>query len=128
MTPKLTLNLGVRWDYFGPINETNGGQANFVPQPCPERQSALPHSLFPATGKDNRTLSTTATCLTVLASCYGLPRSAGEGWHYPAADRSVGPGLAADTEGQLRTRVGFAYQVDPKLVVRGGFGLFYQLL
>ena len=27
----LTLNLGLRWDYFGPLNETNGGQANFVP-------------------------------------------------------------------------------------------------
>ena len=31
VNPKLTLNLGLRWDYFGPINETNGGQANFVP-------------------------------------------------------------------------------------------------
>ena len=31
ITPKLTLNLGLRYDYFGPINETNGGQANFIP-------------------------------------------------------------------------------------------------
>ena len=30
VTPKMTLNLGLRWDYFSPISETNGGQANFV--------------------------------------------------------------------------------------------------
>ena len=46
MTPKLTVNLGIRWDYFGPINETNGGQANFVPYPIPglsvRRRSSSP--------------------------------------------------------------------------------------
>ncbi|MEO6815952.1 MAG: TonB-dependent receptor, partial [Edaphobacter sp.] len=31
VSPKLTINLGLRWDYFSPIKETNGGQANFVP-------------------------------------------------------------------------------------------------
>src|SRR5208337_687877 len=55
MTPKLTLNLGLRWDYFGPINETNGGQANFVPNGAP---NGGPTFLIPSTGKDNRTLST----------------------------------------------------------------------
>ncbi len=42
MTPKLTVNLGVRWDYFGPINETNGGQANFVPYALPARGIGAP--------------------------------------------------------------------------------------
>ena len=31
VTPKLTLNLGVRWDYFTPTGEKYGAQANFVP-------------------------------------------------------------------------------------------------
>src|SRR5271165_4532544 len=53
--PKLTLNLGLRWDYFGPINETNGGQANFVWNNGP---NGGPTFLIPSTGKDNRTLST----------------------------------------------------------------------
>ena len=30
VTPTFTLNLGLRWDYFSPISETNGAQANFV--------------------------------------------------------------------------------------------------
>ena len=31
MNPKLTLNLGVRWDLFTPYQETRGFQSNFVP-------------------------------------------------------------------------------------------------
>jgi Carboxypeptidase regulatory-like domain len=30
-TPNLTLNLGLRWDYFTPYAEVNGRQANFIP-------------------------------------------------------------------------------------------------
>ena len=44
VSPKLTLNLGLRWDYFGPINETNGGQANFVASGPPNRRSNLSDS------------------------------------------------------------------------------------
>ena len=62
MSPKLTLNLGVRWDYFGPINEPNGGQANFVPIAVPRKGIGAPTFIIPATGKDNRTLSTDNTC------------------------------------------------------------------
>src|ERR1700676_834769 len=54
---KLTLNLGVRWDYFGTSGEANGGQATFVPSGLPGEK---PLYLIPATGKDNRTLSSTA--------------------------------------------------------------------
>ena len=31
VTPNLTLNLGLRWDYFTPYAEVNGRQANFIP-------------------------------------------------------------------------------------------------
>jgi len=31
VTPGLTLNLGLRWDYFTPYAETRGFQANFTP-------------------------------------------------------------------------------------------------
>ncbi len=58
LNSKLTLNLGLRWDYFGPINETNGGQANFVPSGPPDN---MPQYLIPASGKDNRNLSTSFT-------------------------------------------------------------------
>ncbi len=30
ISPRLTINLGLRWDYFSPISESNGAQANFI--------------------------------------------------------------------------------------------------
>src|SRR3984893_16447933 len=59
VTPKMTLNLGLRYDYFGPISESNGGQANFIQDGPPLGQ---PVYLIP-TGKDIRTLSTSFTTL-----------------------------------------------------------------
>ena len=111
ISPKLTINLGVRWDYFGPINETNGGQANFIQTGPPGNK---PEYLIPASGKDVRTLSTSFT--TLLAK---------DGITLNSTD-SYGQGLLQTQKGNVAPRVGFAYQATPKLVVRGGFGLFYN--
>ena len=126
MTPKLTLNLGVRWDYFGPINETNGGQANFVPYPVPGTPIGSPTFLVPAKGKDNRTLSTTAGCLTVFASCTGFQDLLAQDGITLLETNRWGQGLLETQKTNIAPRVGFAYQVDPKLVVRGGLGVFYN--
>ncbi len=121
VTPKLTLNLGLRWDYFGPIQETNGGQANFVPSAL---NGGTPTYLIPATGKDNRTLSSTAN----------NPSLAGEGFIDLLAKDGIdleetnkyGRGLVLTQEDNFAPRVGFAFQLTPKLVIRGGYGIFYN--
>ena len=131
ISPKLTVNLGIRWDKFGPINETNGGQANFVPN-----YFGTPTLLLPASGKDNRTLSTgngvlnaatpgsSGTCAGV--GCWGfIDLLAKDGIALSLTDQ-YGKGLLQTPDTNLAPRVGFAYQVDPKLVVRGGFGLFFN--
>ncbi len=84
MNSKLTLNLGLRYDYFGPISETNGGQANFVPTGPP---NGKPTYLIPASGKDNRTLSESFT--TLLAQ----------------------DGIALESTNQVRTRLAAGIQV-----------------
>ena len=126
MTSKLTLNLGVRWDYFGPINETNGGQANFVPYPVPGTPIGGPTFIIPASGKDNRTLSTTADCLTVFASCTGFVNLLAQDGITLLQTNRWGQGLLQTQKTNIAPRVGFAYQVNPKLVARGGFGLFFN--
>ena len=35
VSPKLTLNLGLRWDFFGLVYEHHSNQANFVPSGPP---------------------------------------------------------------------------------------------
>ncbi len=108
---KLTLNLGLRWDYFSPINETNGGQANFIQSGPP---NGTPTFLIPASGKDDRTLSTSFT--TLLAK---------DGITLDSTDK-YGQGLVQTQKNNFAPRVGFAYQVTPKLVARGGFGISYN--
>ena len=102
MTPKLTLNLGLRWDYFGPINETNGGQANFVPTGTPAR-SERRRSLFrPPARPIGRCLPGTHDQSRKLRAigCYGfaicLPQDGITLWQ---TDK-YGKGLSADAEVQ----------------------------
>jgi hypothetical protein len=121
VTPRLTLNLGLRYDYFGPIQETNGGQANFVPSAL---NGGTPTFLIPASGKDDRSLSSTAN----------NPALNGEGFIDLLAKDGIkldetnqyGRGLVLNQKTNFAPRVGFAYQVNPRLVVRGGVGYFFN--
>ena len=123
---KLTLNLGLRWDYFGPIEETNGGQANFVPSGAPDNK---PEFIIPATGKANRKLSTgtpttPGTCVGI--GCYGfVDLLAKDGIALLSTDK-YGQGLLKTQKHNFAPRVGFAYEISPKLVARGGVGLFFN--
>jgi len=124
MNTKMTLNLGVRWDYFGPINETNGGQANFVPAPLPAYGLGNPTFIVPASGKDNRTLSTNATCAG--GTCAGMvDLLAADGITLDVTNK-YGQGVLHTQKANFAPRLGLNYQITPKLVGRGGFGMFYN--
>jgi Carboxypeptidase regulatory-like domain/TonB-dependent Receptor Plug Domain len=119
ITPTLTLNLGLRWDYFGPINEQNGGQANFVPN-----YNGTPTFIIPASGKDDRELSSTANNPSLAGTGF-LDLLAKDGIALLSTDK-YGKGLLKPQYNNFAPRFGFAYQVDPKLVARGGIGLFWN--
>ena len=110
VTPKLTVNLGLRWDYFGLVFEHHGNQANFVPSGPP---TGSPLYLIPD-GPNSGNLST--SFLTLLAQD-GIGLQVGN---------KYGKGLGNSQSNNFAPRVGFAYQVTPKLVARGGFGIFYN--
>jgi hypothetical protein len=108
---KLTLNLGVRYDFFGLVGEHHESQANFVP--APNSPTGAPLYIIP-TGPNANNLS--PSFLSLLAT---------DGINLDVTD-AYGQGLGHSQDTNFSPRVGFAYQATPKLVVRGGFGIFYN--
>ena len=110
VTPRLTLNLGLRWDYFTPYAETRGYQANFVP-----------------VGGNG----TTGTYYMSKQGC-AVPRSAAFNTLLTASNialdcvSSLTLGSAQKTN--FAPRIGFAYSVTQKVVARAGFGTAYGAL
>ena len=121
VSPRLTFNLGLRWDYFSPISESNGAQANFVQSGPP---NGAPVYLIPASGKADRSLSSTANN-PLLAGNGFLDLLAKDGIALGETNR-YGKGLTQAQKNNFAPRAGFAFQITPKFVFRGGVGLFYN--
>ena len=113
VTSRLTLNLGMRWDFFGLVGEKNGQQANFVPGGPP----GGPVYILPNTPAANNLSSGCPTCFTTLLAKDGIAL---------ATTNQYGAGLGNSQYTNFAPRFGLAYQVTPKLVARGGFGMFYN--
>jgi hypothetical protein len=96
VTPRLTLNLGLRYEFFSTIKEANNNQATFD-------FNSL--SLIVPSGQRMQLTPTLATELNI--------------------QRNGSPGLISPDRNNFAPRIGFAYQLWDKLVVRGGSGIFY---
>ena len=117
ITPRLTLNLGLRWSYFVPETIegdqlTNFSANSFVAANAPLIQPTNGAFVFNANGQP-LTASGTVANLTnglVFAGQNGTPRGL-----YSAKKSYFGP------------RVGFAYALtgDSKTSLRGGYGMGY---
>jgi hypothetical protein len=103
-TRKLSLNLGVRWDYFSPTTNRFDAETNFVP-------GASPEWLFHTSRQNNPAVSpgfTTTMQKDGISIVY------------------TGNIDGATPHDDFAPRVGFAYQLTPSLVARGGYGIFYN--
>src|SRR5208283_1588768 len=107
-TSKLTLNLGLRWDFFATVGDKFSAQGNFVPGP-------------PGGGAEF-ILPTKAKSIGISSSFVDLLQTDGIKLDYTDA---YGAGLTNSQKTNFAPRFGFAYQVTPKLVLRGGYGIFY---
>jgi len=106
--PRLTLNLGLRWDFFGAVGDKFGAQANFVPSP----PGGGAEFLIPTKRKSD----------PLSPSFVNLLQQDGISLAYSDA---YGAGLINTQKDNFAPRIGFAYQFTPKFVVRGGYGIFY---
>jgi hypothetical protein len=99
ITPRLTLNLGLRYELFTTVKERHDQQGTFS-----FADPAQPTIIVPR-GQTAQLTPTLATQIRVLDT----------------GSRGLVP---VDTN-NFAPRIGFAYQVTPETVVRAGYGVFY---
>lgn len=105
LTPRLTINAGLRYEIFGAPIETGGRLANF-------NLSTAQQGLLPAQG--------TYSGFTLPSNFSGnLPAG---------AVRTPFPGFNRTPLGDVSPRLGFAWQLTqtPVIVLRGGYGVYYD--
>lgn len=110
ITRDLTLNVGVRYDIFQPNSENDGHYGTIVVQPN-----------GPAAGTG------TLTYPSSQRNAYLAPRFL----QYLSDNRIALNYANGDTVVHFQKlnfapRIGFAYKLDEKTVIRGGFGIFYS--
>ncbi|RZU42182.1 TonB-dependent receptor [Edaphobacter modestus] len=110
VTPTLTLNLGLRYEFLGIPAERDGRVGNFVAAATGDTPDGLSRYYFP-----QRRLSELGTTFTSFLAANNILLT-------PTADSAIG--LAQKTN--FAPRIGFAFQPAQKVSVRGGYGLFYQ--
>ncbi len=123
VTPRLTLNLGLRYDYFGPTTETQGHFVGFDPS-----RAVTTPLLIPGFGADCPAVP--STCGSIVTG--GFVQAGNGNLPTPTSTTpgftKVGDGLVNPDYKNFSPRIGFAYQLTDsgKYVVRGGYGLFFD--
>ena len=96
VTPRLTVDLGLRYDYWVPRIERNNLQANFLP--------GINKLIYP----ENKTPSSVPAAFVT-----SIPDGLGSRSLIKPDKRDFGP------------RIGVAYQLSSKTVLRSGYGIFF---
>ncbi len=116
LTKKLTLNLGLRWEFEQALTERNNKSVSgfdlSYTQPF-DAQAQTNYGLISSTD--------------VLKTTYGLTTISSKGGLL-FAGKDTGSRLYNTPKNGFLPRLGFAYQWNNKTVVRGGFGLYQGFL
>ncbi len=126
LSPKFTVNLGLRWEYFQPYKEVGGSQASYnmtgaatlntttgygsgkaqylIPKMSETRASAIMNTVWPSSGQSYAGLLAKDNISVVYSS---------------------DPSLVTAQKTNFAPRLGVAWSPDTKTVVRAGYGIFY---
>jgi hypothetical protein len=110
VTPKLTLNLGLRYELITPFVDKNDLIANFDPNYVNPTTGQLGRFVIPST----KTLKYLDT--RIISFGYVLAKDSGLG---------VGRGTVRMDKTDVSPRIGVAYRLGSKSVIRGGYGIYY---
>lgn len=108
--PNLTVNLGFRYEITTPFVDKSGILVNFDPS-----------YVDPTTGRKGRFVvpsESTKQYLQPQIINYGVVTAAD-------SKLGIGPGLVRQAWDKWAPRVGFAWSLNNKTVIRGGWGLYY---
>jgi hypothetical protein len=108
---KLTLNLGVRWEYGSPYSERNGYLSNFNPA-TGTMLTLDPNFVTASAAKQAAPNNTLPVIESGMVSAYSGSGTYGK--------TLVHPDLV-----DYAPRLGFAYSATSSVAVRGGFGMSY---
>jgi Carboxypeptidase regulatory-like domain len=109
VTSRLTLNLGIRWEYTQPQRELQNGQANFVGTYAPNNQGSGTY-LIP---QSQRSFPISSTLLQTFATD-------NINVQYTSNNYLVNP-----QQLNFAPRIGVSFAADDKTVFRAGVGFFY---
>lgn len=117
---KLTLNLGLRWEYFQPYLEANGFQANYYPTSKPTFNAST-----------GTTTSSATFAIPRFSQAYAQPIIAANGFDTALAADNISiyydknPRLSTASHRNFAPRLGAAYSLNDKTTVRAGIGIFF---
>ena len=110
VTSKVTMNLGLRYELITPFIDKNDLIANFDPNYVNPTTGQLGRFVIPST----KTLKYLDTRITTFG--YVLAQDSGLG---------VGRGVVRMDKTDFSPRIGVAYRLGAKSVIRGGYGIYY---
>ncbi len=128
ISPKLTLNLGVRWDMFQPYKDVGGLQASYnMTGPASLNTSVDPTSGLPA-GSGSAVYKVPTEGKAYAQAIFSQTNNA-----FPnvlaldniALQYDSNPRLIDTQTHNFAPRIGIAYSPDEKTAIRAGYGIFY---
>lgn len=118
--PGLSLNLGVRWDWYGTPSDTEGRIGNYYTADAAAAMGAQPGFQVPGNSEFFKP--------NFDPIKLGFVLSPGTPWNLNQVHKSVTNSTLREDYNNFAPRIGFAWQphFNSNLAIRGGYGMFYE--